>query len=41
MQRKEARGNMRLGILLTALGVLMLATAFIWAAIYLGAAHAK
>ncbi|MGH7610885.1 MAG: hypothetical protein ACREN4_02580 [Candidatus Dormibacteria bacterium] len=40
MQRKDARGILRLGILLTVIAVLMLALAFIWAVIYLGAGHA-
>ncbi|MGH7641919.1 MAG: hypothetical protein ACRENX_02710 [Candidatus Dormibacteria bacterium] len=41
MERKEARGNMRFGLLLTGLGILMLGLGFIWALIYLAAAHAK
>ncbi|MGH7609204.1 MAG: hypothetical protein ACREOD_04575 [Candidatus Dormibacteria bacterium] len=39
MQRKQARSMVRLGILLTVIAVLMLALAFIWATLYLGAAH--
>ncbi|HUY57438.1 MAG TPA: hypothetical protein VMV12_06385 [Candidatus Micrarchaeaceae archaeon] len=41
MQRKESRANIRLGLLLTAIGILMLGLAFVWALIYLAAAHAK
>ncbi|HVB13204.1 MAG TPA: hypothetical protein VNH38_00390 [Candidatus Dormibacteraeota bacterium] len=41
MHRKEARANVRLGVLLTVIGVSMLALAFIWATIYLGASHVK
>lgn len=41
MQRKESRANIRLGLLLTAIGILMLGLAFAWALIYLAAAHAK
>ncbi len=39
MQRKSAGGNMRLGITLTVIAVLMMAVAFAWATLYLGAAH--
>lgn len=39
MQRKRARGNIRLGIILTLVSVLMMAVAFIWATLYLGVAH--
>lgn len=38
MQRRDAGGNMRFGIILTLIAVLMLAVAFIWAALYLGSA---
>ncbi len=41
MHRKEARSNVRMGILLTAIGVLMLGLGFTWALLYLAAAHAK
>ncbi|HVC39535.1 MAG TPA: hypothetical protein VNH20_06140 [Candidatus Dormibacteraeota bacterium] len=41
MHRKEARANVRLGLLLTIIAVLMLSLAFIWATIYLGASHVK
>lgn len=41
MHRKEARANVRMGILLTGIGILMLGLGFSWALIYLAAAHAK
>ncbi|HUY09338.1 MAG TPA: hypothetical protein VMW80_07790 [Candidatus Dormibacteraeota bacterium] len=41
MQRKEARANVRFGLLLTGIGILMLGLGFIWAVLYLAAAHAK
>lgn len=41
MEKKVARGNMRFGVVLVSLAVLMLAVAFIWAALYLAAAHAR
>jgi hypothetical protein len=41
MHRKEARSNVRMGILLTVIGVLMLGLGFTWALLYLAAAHAK
>ncbi|HVC22018.1 MAG TPA: hypothetical protein VNH82_01080 [Candidatus Dormibacteraeota bacterium] len=41
MHRKEARSNMRFGLLLTALGIAMLSLGFIWATVYLSAAHVK
>ncbi|MGC2190985.1 MAG: hypothetical protein WA751_01465 [Candidatus Dormiibacterota bacterium] len=41
MQRKEARANVRMGILLTVVGILMLALGFTWAILYLAASHAK
>ncbi len=40
MHQREARGNVRFGLLLTVIAILMLALGFIWAVIYLGAAHA-
>lgn len=40
MQRRSAGGNIRFGVILTLLAVLMLAVAFIWATLYLGTAHA-
>ncbi len=39
MQRRSASGNMRLGLILTLIAVLMLAIAFTWAALYLASAH--
>ena len=39
MQRRSAGGNMRFGMILTLVAVLMLAVAFIWAALYLASAH--
>lgn len=41
MHRKEARGTMRFGLLLTAIAILMLALGFIWATLYLGASHVR
>jgi hypothetical protein len=41
MHQKEARGNVRFGLLLTAIAVLMLAMAFIWATLYLSASHVR
>jgi hypothetical protein len=41
MHRKEARSNMRFGLLLTALGFVMLSLGFIWATVYLSASHVK
>jgi hypothetical protein len=40
MQRRSARGNIRLGVVLTALGLLMGGVAAAWAILYLAAAHA-
>ncbi len=39
MQRRSAGGNMRFGIILTVIAFLMLVVAFVWATLYLGAAH--
>ncbi len=39
MQRKIAGGNIRFGVILTLIAILMLATAFIWATLYLGTTH--
>ena len=36
MKRMEARANIRLGILMFVLALIMLGAAFIWAVIYLG-----
>ena len=36
MKRMEARANVRLGILMFVLALIMLAAAFAWAIIYLG-----
>jgi hypothetical protein len=41
MQRKEAGTNVRMGLLLTGIGILMLGLGFTWALLYLAAAHAK
>ncbi|MGH7639640.1 MAG: hypothetical protein ACREN7_04585 [Candidatus Dormibacteria bacterium] len=41
MERKDARGNVRFGIFLTIIAILMVAIAFIWAAIYLSSSHVK
>jgi hypothetical protein len=41
MHRKEARSNMRFGLLLTVLGIAMLSLAFVWATVYLSASHVK
>jgi hypothetical protein len=39
MHRKSAAANMRLGITLTLIAILMMAVAFGWAALYLGTSH--
>ncbi len=39
MEKKDARGNIRFGIVLGVLAVLMLALTFGWAVFYLAAAH--
>ncbi|HUY97696.1 MAG TPA: hypothetical protein VMW47_08800 [Verrucomicrobiae bacterium] len=39
MEKKEARGNMRLGVVLVVVAMLMMAIAFGWAAFYLSASH--
>lgn len=39
MERNQARGNIRLGILMGVIAILMLALGFIWALIYINAAH--
>lgn len=39
MNRRTAHGNMRFGMILTGLAILMLVVAFTWANLYLGAAH--
>ena len=41
MHRKEARANVRFGLLLTAIAILMVALGFIWAVLYLGASHVR
>jgi hypothetical protein len=41
MHRKDARTNVRFGVLLTVIAILMLGVAFIWALLYLGAAHVR
>jgi|GEM_PF-696498 len=41
MDQKEARGNVRFGLLLTVIAVLMLAMAFVWATLYLSSSHVK
>jgi len=37
VEQKDARGNIRFGIVLIVVAVLMMAIAFAWAAFYLGA----
>jgi len=39
VEKKEARGNMRLGVVLVVVAMLMMAIAFGWAAFYLSASH--
>jgi len=41
MDQKEARGNVRFGLLLTVIAVMMLALAFVWATLYLSSSHVK
>ncbi|MFZ0994995.1 MAG: hypothetical protein WAO09_03300 [Candidatus Dormiibacterota bacterium] len=41
MDQKEARGNVRFGLLLTAIAILMLAMGFIWAIVYLSSSHVR
>ncbi|HEY6538337.1 MAG TPA: hypothetical protein VI138_04765 [Candidatus Dormibacteraeota bacterium] len=41
MHRKEARANVRFGVLLTVLAIVMLSLGFIWATVYLSASHVK
>lgn len=41
MDQKDARGNVRFGLLLTAIAIAMLAMAFIWATLYLSSSHVK
>jgi hypothetical protein len=41
MDQKDARGNVRFGLLLTAIAIVMLAMAFIWATLYLSSSHVK